>query len=504
MKHLFVFLFALISFSVQAQAPQQIKYQGVARDAAGAVIANGIITVQFDIHTGTPTGTIVYTETHAGVTTNQFGLFGINMGSVTPFPTNLFGSGAEFLEVSVDFGSGLTSMGTSQFLSVPYALYAETTAPGNNGIDCWDLNQNGINDPAEDINADGNWNALDCQGATGPSGATGPTGAAGSPGANGATGAAGPTGVAGATGATGTSGTNGATGATGANGLNGATGSTGANGTNGATGPTGLTGAAGANGATGATGANGANGATGPTGSNGANGANGPTGLTGAAGANGANGATGPTGANGTNGAAGPTGPTGFAGPAGPTGPSGANGAAGPTGPSGANGINGSNGATGVTGPTGPSGSGGASEYAYIYNTSNQFVTLGSAVTFSNNGPMSANITHNPGSSFIFINVSGVYKIEYGTTSLQECTFSIFQNSVTVPGSRNGTCPPTTTASPPPTTGGVQNNGAVIINVNAGDVIQLNNAGSTGSTNLTINSGGTLTNVSAWILISKL
>ena len=170
---------------------------------------------------------------------------------------------------------------------------------GNNGISCWDLNGNGINDPAEDVNTDGFWDALDCAGAIGPqgpAGVAGPTGPSGDPGPTGAQGLIGPTGPTGPTGF--------------GIGPTGPTGPTGNNGANGATGPTGLTGAtgpAGANGATGPAGANGATGPAGPTGAAGANGATGPTGLTGATGPAGANGATGPTGANG---ATGPTGPT--------------------------------------------------------------------------------------------------------------------------------------------------------------------------------------------------
>ncbi len=261
-------------------------------------------------------------------------------------------------------------------LTGPTGAAGANGATGPTGISCWDLNGNNINDPGEDINLDGNWNTLDCQGATGAAGVAGATGATGLAGAAGPTGAAGINGATGATGANGINGTNGATGATGANGINGT------NGTNGATGPTGAAGINGTNGATGATGpagptgptgfgigptgptgANGANGATGPTGANGANGATGGTGLTGAAGA------TGPTGANGTNGANGATGPTGLTGAVGAngaTGPTGANGingtngANGATGPTGANGTNGTNGATGPTGLTGAAGANGA------------------------------------------------------------------------------------------------------------------------------------------------
>ncbi len=432
----------LVCASIFAQAPTQIKYQGVARDAAGAPIANGTITVQFDIHATTPTGTIVYTETHTSVTTNQFGLFSISMGSITPLSPTLFGAGLEFLEVSVDFGTGLTSMGTSQLLSVPYALYAETSGSstaGPNGFNCWDLNMNNIFETVEDVNSDGFWDVFDCQGATGM---MGPTGAAG---ANGATGPAGLNGATGANGATGVAG------ATGAAGLNGATGATGATGVAGATGASGL------NGATGASGLNGATGAAGPTGAAGANGA------TGAAGANGA---TGPAGANGAIGAAG------------------VNGATGPTGAAGAN---------GATGATGATGSGGSSEYAYIFNTSAQFVTLGNAVTFDSNGLLTAGITHTPGSSFIFVNTPGVYRIEFSVSGNQTNQFSIFLNAVSAPGSRYGSA---NTMQ--------QNSGFVILNLAAGDVIQLNNTGSGGSTNLMINTGGTLSAVNASIMITKL
>ncbi len=199
MKQFFTFMLVLFAATAFAQAPQQIKYQGVARDAAGAPIANGTITVQFDIHDVTPTGTIIYTETHSGVVTNQFGLFSLSIGSITPLSANMFGTGDEFLEVSVDFGSGLTSMGTSQFLSVPYAIYAETSGSSTPGP-------------------------------------IGPTGPAGANGAVGATGAQGPSGDPGPTGAIGTTGVPGPTGAAGTNGTNGATGPQGAVGPTGAQG----------------------------------------------------------------------------------------------------------------------------------------------------------------------------------------------------------------------------------------------------------------------------
>ena len=161
MKQLLTLALLLPALTFFAQAPQQIKYQGIARDAAGNTINNGTITVKFDIHDVTPTGTIIYSETHAGVTTNSFGLFSLNIGSITPLGANVFSGGDEYLETSVDFGSGLTSMGTSQMLSVPYALYADSC------------------------------------GAAGPQGPTGPAGPTGAAGATGAVGATGPSGTTG-------------------------------------------------------------------------------------------------------------------------------------------------------------------------------------------------------------------------------------------------------------------------------------------------------------------
>lgn len=63
---------------------------------------------------------------------------------------------------------------------------------GVDGLNCWDLNGNGVGDPEEDINGDGDYDALDCQGAQG---ATGPAGADGQDGPAGADGQAGADGL---------------------------------------------------------------------------------------------------------------------------------------------------------------------------------------------------------------------------------------------------------------------------------------------------------------------
>ena len=122
-----------------AQAPQAFKYQGLARNAGGVPLNTQAITVRLSIHDVTSTGTLIYQESHL-VTTNSFGLFNVNMGQGTVisgvFAAINWGLNDKYIEQEVDFGSGFVNMGTSQFLSVPYALYSANApsaayGPGN-------------------------------------------------------------------------------------------------------------------------------------------------------------------------------------------------------------------------------------------------------------------------------------------------------------------------------------------------------------------------------------
>ena len=319
---IFLTAVALLPYSASAQAPQKMSYQTVIRDASNVLISSTNVGIQISILQGSASGTAVFVETHTP-TTNANGLASLEIGTGTPVTGTMAGidwaAGPYFIKTETDplGGTAYSIVGTSQLMSVPYALFSANGTPGAVGP----TGANGI---------DGT-NGTD--GATGLTGATGADGAAGANGAVGATGADGAPGVDGATGltgATGAAGANGSNGATGATGLTGATGAAGSNGSNGATGATGLTGATGAAGSNGSNGATGLTGATGAAGSNGSNGATGLTGATGAAGSNGSNGATGLTGAtgaagsNGSNGATGATGATGTQGPTGLTGPTGA------------------------------------------------------------------------------------------------------------------------------------------------------------------------------------
>jgi len=127
------FFLTILTLSVCAQAPLQIPYQGIARDAQGAVLQNQNITLLLAIED--ISGTELFSETH-NTTTNQFGLFNVKIGSISAMPSNLWSNGNRFLHVKIDpaGGNSYTDLGSTQFLSVPYALYAETSnTPGPAG-----------------------------------------------------------------------------------------------------------------------------------------------------------------------------------------------------------------------------------------------------------------------------------------------------------------------------------------------------------------------------------
>jgi hypothetical protein len=382
-------------FTLSAQIPQQMNYQAVVRNASGLpVINNSNIKMRFTIRDGIPTGAVVFQEI-ATLSSNTFGLVTHAIGSSGNLAGVTWGSGAKYLQVETDVagGTNYTDMGTTQLLSVPYALYAEnanvpglpgaTGATGAQGA-TGSIGSTGAQGATGNTGATGSTGIQGLQGITGATGSSGATGAQGIQGAIGNTGATGIQGNNGATGAQGIQGNTGATGSTGIQGVTGVTGSTGVQGIQGVQGVTGSTGVQGIQGVTGSTGVQGIQGNTGATGSTGVQGIQGATGNTGATGVQGV---TGPTGAAGLQGAAGTNGSNGATGPQGPQGNSGANGATGPTGATGQQGIQGLQGNTGATGATGQQGiQGGQGNTGATGATGLQGITGSTGVT----GPIGA------------------------------------------------------------------------------------------------------------------
>jgi hypothetical protein len=134
MKNLaLLFMALLLAVSIQAQSPQKFNYQGVARYNTGGVIPNQNISIQVSILDGSPNGSSQYTEHHS-VTTSQLGLFTLSIGGgaviLGSFADITWNSGDKYLKVEMDpaGGNNYVLAGTTQLLSVPYALQSRNTS----------------------------------------------------------------------------------------------------------------------------------------------------------------------------------------------------------------------------------------------------------------------------------------------------------------------------------------------------------------------------------------
>ncbi|MFN0031575.1 MAG: hypothetical protein ACKVOR_05395 [Flavobacteriales bacterium] len=130
MKKITTILIAcIISTMLNAQAPDQFSYQAIVRDIAGDPVVNTTIGLQFSIHETTAAGPIVYRERFT-IATNEFGLVNLNIGTGTVMAGSMttidWGADPHHLQIEQDLsgGTAYTNLGTSQLISVPYALHA--------------------------------------------------------------------------------------------------------------------------------------------------------------------------------------------------------------------------------------------------------------------------------------------------------------------------------------------------------------------------------------------
>ena len=139
-KILLTITIAFVTLLTMAQSPNLMNYQGVARNAVGNVLPNQSISLRLSILNGSG-GPVVYSETRT-LLTNAFGLFNVVVGSsgatsvtgtVAGINWTAFGagSGPKYLQVEIDpnGGSSFTNVGSTQLVSVPYALNATGAAP---------------------------------------------------------------------------------------------------------------------------------------------------------------------------------------------------------------------------------------------------------------------------------------------------------------------------------------------------------------------------------------
>jgi len=107
--------------------PLSFSYQAVARDNIGNPLTDQVVSFHISILKETTAGETVYSETHTD-TTNSFGLSTLNIGTGFTQSGNFeeieWGQFDHFLKIEMDEtgGSNYQLMGTSQLLSVPYAL----------------------------------------------------------------------------------------------------------------------------------------------------------------------------------------------------------------------------------------------------------------------------------------------------------------------------------------------------------------------------------------------
>jgi len=132
-RSLTIFAFVFLLAAVSAQAPEKMSYQAVVRDNTDELVTNHEVGMRISILQGAADGTEVYKEIYnPNPETNANGLVSIEIGAGIPltgtFSAIDWSSGPYFIKTEIDPSGGTTYSitGTSQILSVPYALHANT------------------------------------------------------------------------------------------------------------------------------------------------------------------------------------------------------------------------------------------------------------------------------------------------------------------------------------------------------------------------------------------
>ena len=132
MKNLLLILIVSVSGICFGQIPPNaFNYSAVARDAQSNPIANQTIGIQISILQTSTLGAVQYQENHF-VNTDDFGLFNLIIGAGAiqsgTMSTIAWSADNFYLKVGMDVNgsTNFLTMGTTQLLSVPYALHAAT------------------------------------------------------------------------------------------------------------------------------------------------------------------------------------------------------------------------------------------------------------------------------------------------------------------------------------------------------------------------------------------
>ncbi|GAB1858081.1 hypothetical protein MHTCC0001_29180 [Flavobacteriaceae bacterium MHTCC 0001] len=132
MKPIFtILLFFLCYTSLFSQAPEEISYQAVIRNNDNTLASDTPVTLKIRIYQNSVSGEPTYEEDHSP-RTNANGLVSIKIGDGVvvrgDFSAINWADGPYFVETLVDVngGSSFNLVGSSELLSVPYALHAKT------------------------------------------------------------------------------------------------------------------------------------------------------------------------------------------------------------------------------------------------------------------------------------------------------------------------------------------------------------------------------------------
>lgn len=133
MKHIFKILMLIaLPISLFSQAPQKMSYQAVIRNTNGQLISNSLIGTQVSIRQISPTGVVIYRETHSD-STNTNGLISLEIGSGSiisgSFSSIDWNNGGYYIQIQTDpnGGTNYTLDITTQLVSVPYAFHSNTS-----------------------------------------------------------------------------------------------------------------------------------------------------------------------------------------------------------------------------------------------------------------------------------------------------------------------------------------------------------------------------------------
>jgi hypothetical protein len=136
-KILWTLIGLILIIKVFAQAPQSFQYQAVIRDATGNVLQSQSVNLRLSIIPISAVGVAEYVETHLS-TTNTFGIVSLSVGNGTVvtgnFSTINWGASSHYIKVEADptGGTSYLDMGTTQLLSVPYAINSLSATQADN------------------------------------------------------------------------------------------------------------------------------------------------------------------------------------------------------------------------------------------------------------------------------------------------------------------------------------------------------------------------------------